>query len=146
MSLDKKHDSISTVNVTLSIVTERYQPVWYAHNEQRQCDLRRSERECVPRSSVHARSLFKDLQVTPIGPMLRTSDSIFIVYTVLKFFKFDNGEIFFISGNQKLLKIRRTFYNFINVFHFLYFIKDFLCITVLYLILYLYSFIETMKT
>lgn len=49
-----------------------------------QRDLRRSGRECVSRSSVHARSLFKDHRVTPIGPMLRATDSIFIVNIVLQ--------------------------------------------------------------
>jgi len=57
---------------------------------QQQRDLRRSGRECVLRSSVHARSLFKDHQVTPIGPMLRATDSIFIMDIVLKIFDFDS--------------------------------------------------------
>lgn len=48
----------------------------------------------MPRSSVHARSLFKDHQVTPIGPMLRAADSIFIadVVAAVKFFESGNGE------------------------------------------------------
>lgn len=57
--------------------------------------------------------------------MSRASDSIHIMYVVLKFFKFNNGEIFLRRiCNQKLLKIRITFYSFINVSRLLHFMKN----------------------